>query len=438
MSVCEVRLWGTAIGAVTWDRDAGLANFAYGESFLRSGIGPAPIAMPLGSGVLRFPELARTSFHGLPGLVADSLPDRFGNALIDAWLRGRGRMPGDFNPVERLAYTGTRGMGALEYWPTIEIGAPSPERLEVDALVRLASEVLAGRTDFAARLEPGREGAALASLLLVGTSAGGARAKAVVAWNPNTHELRSGQSEVPPGFEHWLIKFDGVSGNRDKEPADLRGYGLIEYAYSLMAARAGITMRECRILEENGRHHFMTRRFDRVPGTDPRTGEPRTEKLHLASLAGLAHLDFNLAGVHSYDGAFDVCRALWLPMADREELFRRMLFNVFARNQDDHVKNIAFLMDKSGTWSLAPAFDLIFAFNPHGAWTHRHQMSINKKCDDFVPEDFAAVARHAGLKRGRDKAIQSEVRAAVATWPELAAEAGVPDDWAAEVGRQLR
>jgi serine/threonine-protein kinase HipA len=438
MSVCEVRLWGTAIGAVTWDSQARVGSFAYAEPFLKSGVEPAPLEMPLGPGTFRFPELARSSFHGLPGLVADSLPDRFGNTLIDAWLRSQGRSAADFDPVERLAYTGTRGMGALEYWPAVGPDARSPERLEVDALVALASDVLAGRAEFRAQLEAGHENAALTRLLSVGTSAGGARAKAVVAWNPTTDELRSGQADAPAGFEHWLLKFDGVSGNRDKELADPKGYGQVEYAYFLMARAAGITMQDCRLLEEGGRHHFMTRRFDRVAGTDPHTGEPRVEKLHQASLAGLAHLDFNLAGAHSYEGAFDVCRALGLPKRAHEELFRRMLFNVFARNQDDHVKNIAFLMDKAGAWSLAPAFDLTFAFNPAGAWTHKHQMTLNGKREGFGAADFAAVARHAGLKQGRDATIEDEVRSATAAWRDHAEAAGMPADWAERIGRELR
>lgn len=443
MTVCEVRLWGTPIGAVTWDPAAGLANFAYTDEFQTSGIEVAPLEMPLGPEVFRFPELARTSFHGLPGLVADSLPDRFGNAVIGAWLASRGRKANDLNPVERLSYTGVRGMGALEFWPTLETGAPPAARIELAALVELSGAVLREREGFQARLADNADEQALASLLSVGTSAGGARAKAVVAWNPATGELRSGQTDTPAGFEHWLVKFDGVAANGDKELADPQGYGLIEYAYSKLAKAAGITMSECRILEEHGRHHFMTRRFDRVPrgAAEKSASAPPLqsfEKLHLASLGGLTHRDYNLAGAHSYEGAFDVCRALGLPMADREELFRRMLFNVFARNQDDHVKNIAFLMDKRGTWSLSPAFDLTFAHNPDGAWTHQHQMTIHGKRDHFEPADFEAVAKYAGLKRGRNKTLQAEVQAAVATWLEVAAEVGVPDDWAAAIARAHR
>jgi len=437
MTVCEVRLWGTAIGAVTWDPATSLANFAYTDEFQQSGIEVAPLEMPLGPEVFRFPELARTSFHGLPGLVADSLPDRFGNAVIEVWLASRGRKANDMNPVERLSYTGVRGMGALEFWPALETSAGPAARIELAALVELSSAVLREREGFETRLTDNADEQALASLLSVGTSAGGARAKAVVAWNPATDELRSGQTDTPEGFEHWLIKFDGVSANRDKELADPQGYGLVEYAYSKLARAAGITMSECRIFEEHGRHHFMTRRFDRVP----RGEEPTLqvfEKLHLASLGGLTHRDYNEAGAHSYECAFDTCHALGLPMADREQLFRRMLFNVFARNQDDHVKNIAFLMDKRGTWSLSPAFDLTFAHNPKGTWTHQHQMTIQGKRDHFETADFEAVAKSVGLARGRSATLQAEVQGAVEAWPEVAAEAGVPADWAIEIARAHR
>ena len=257
----------------------------------------------------------------------------------------------------------------------------------------------------------------MTEILRVGTSAGGARAKAVIAWNPSTNEVRSGQVQAPPGFGYWLLKFDGVAGNRDKELEDPKGYTVIEYAYSRMAEAAGIAMTECRLLEEGGRRHFMTRRFDRLPNG---------EKLHVQSLAALAHLDFNAAGAHSYEQAFDAMRRLRLPLADAEQQYRRMVFNVLARNQDDHVKNIAFLMDKTGRWSLAPAFDVTYAYNPQGAWTAHHQMTINGKRDAIDAADFRAVAQGAGLARGRADAILNEVAAAVARWGEFARAAEVP------------
>ncbi|MDE2136909.1 MAG: type II toxin-antitoxin system HipA family toxin [Gammaproteobacteria bacterium] len=416
-TVAEVRLWGRSIGAVSLDEGARSAAFQYTPAFLASGIELSPITMPLSARVYQFPALAPESFHGLPGLLADSLPDRFGHALIDAWLATQGRSPESFNAVERLCYIGIRGMGALEFAPAAGPPLRASTRVQVDELVRLASEVLTHRATLATSFAPGRRHEGLRDILRVGTSAGGARAKAIIAWNRETNEVRSGQVPAPAGFDYWLLKFDGVSANRDKELEDPRGYTVIEFAYAQMAAAAGIDMTECRLLEEGGRRHFMTRRFDRLDdGT----------KLHMQSLAALAHFDFNAAGAYSYEQAFGVIRRLGLPMRSREQQFRRMLFNVVGRNQDDHVKNIAFLMDKSGGWSLAPAFDVTYAYNPQGAWTSRHQMTLNGKSDDFTRADFAAVAQVAGLKRGRADTILGEVMEAVREWPRHAAAADVP------------
>ena len=410
-TVAEVRLWGRMIGAVSVDGPGEIAAFEYTDAFQRSGIEVAPLMMPLADRIYRFPDLPQQSFHGLPGMLADALPDKFGNAVIDAWLASQGRLPGEIDAVERLCYTGTRGMGALEFRPAL---GPTPNRstpVQVDALVELASEVLRSREDLDASFADKNKEHALREILRVGASAGGARAKAVIAWNRQTNEVRSGQVKAPEGFEYWLLKFDGVSNNRDKEIADPKGYGAIEYAYALMAQAAGIEMAECRLFEENGRRHFMTRRFDRMASG---------EKLHMQSLGAIAHFDFNNAGGHSYEQALLVIRRLGLSMDDIEQQFRRMVFNVVARNQDDHVKNIAFLMDKQGKWSLAPAFDMTYSYNPTGSWTNRHQMSLNGKRDEFTVEDFKAVADTISMKRGRAEAILGEVVDAVRRWREFA------------------
>jgi serine/threonine-protein kinase HipA len=364
--------------------------------------------------VVEFPALPRNTFHGLPGLLADSLPDKFGNALIDAWLATQGRTPESFNAVERLCYTGTRGMGALEFAPVMGPKSRKASKIEVDALVRLAGEVLTHRGDLQGHFNVAGKEKALRDILSVGTSAGGARAKAVIAWNRATNEVRSGQIAAGDGFDYWLLKFDGVAGNKDKELEDPKGYGAIEYAYHLMARAAGITMSECRLLEENERRHFMTRRFDRLAGG---------AKLHMQSLCALAHFDFNQAGAYSYEQALLTIRQLKLPMAAVEEQFRRMVFNIVSRNQDDHVKNIAFLMNQSGEWSLAPAFDVTYSYNPTGSWTSTHQMTLNGRRDGFTMEDFEACAKSALMKRGRAVVIIAEVQAAVRRWPEFAAEA---------------
>src|SRR5580692_8768144 len=428
-TVAEVRLWGRMIGAVSMEEGARIAAFQYDPAFLDSGIELSPISMPLSRRVYQFPSLAELSFHGLPGLLADSLPDKFGNALIDAWLATQGRRPESFNAVERLCYIGVRGMGALEFAPAKGPPLQRSAKVQLDELVKLASQVLTHRASLQVSFAPGRRHDGLQEMLRVGTSAGGARAKAIVAWNRNTNEVRSGQVQAPAGFDYWLLKFDGVSANKDKELEDPKGYTVIEYAYALMAADAGIEMSECTLLQEGGRRHFMTRRFDRLSDGG---------KLHMQSLAALAHFDFNAAGAYSYEQALGVIRRLELPMAAREQQFRRMLFNVVARNQDDHVKNIAFLMDKAGTWSLSPAFDVTYAYNPTGLWTRLHQMTINGKNDDFTQDDFKAVAGMAGLKRGRSEAILTEVMETVKAWPRYAKTAGVLGSQREQITRALR
>ena len=428
-AVAEVKLWGRTIGAVSLDDNEEVAAFEYDPAFTRSGIEISPVVMPLSNRVYRFPELARKTFHGLPGLLSDSLPDKFGNALIDAWLATQGRQADSFNAIERLCYTGERGMGALEFSPATGPKARRAAEIQIDKLVELASDVLSHRNDLRVSFSDGSKEQALTDILRVGTSAGGARAKAVIAWNQMTNEVRSGQVAAGEGFDYWLLKFDGVIGNKDKELEDPQGYGVIEYAYSKMAADAGITMSECRLFEENGRQHFMTKRFDRLAGG---------EKLHMQSLCALAHFDFNLAGAYSYEQALLVIRQLELSMSDIEEQFRRMVFNIIARNQDDHVKNIAFLMDKSGQWSLAPAFDMTYSFNPSGAWTASHQMTLNGKRDDFTLEDFKACANTASMKRGRAEKVINEVRDVVSRWHQYAEESHVPNVWNEQIQRALR
>ena len=385
--------------------------------------------MPLASAPYSFPELPRATFKGLPGLLADSLPDKFGNALIDAWLASQGRTPDTFNPVERLCYIGTRGMGALEFQPAILGTTNSRKRLEIDALVRLANRVLDSRIALQGKFCGADDTAVIEDIIRVGTSAGGARAKAILAWNEATGEFRSGQVPAGQGFTHWLMKFDGVSGNRDKELADPQGYGIVEFAYHRMALAAGIDMMECRLHRENGRAHFMTKRFDRLKNG---------EKIHAQSLCAMMHFDFNLPDAYSYEQALGVIRRLSMPTAAVEQQYRRAVFNVIGRNHDDHVKNIAYLMNKQGEWTLSPAFDIAYSYNPTGAWTSRHQMSINGKRDGFELEDLLALARAGDIKRRRALAIAEEVDAAVGGWPTFAAEAGVPDGMAARIASTQR
>jgi serine/threonine-protein kinase HipA len=425
----EVILWGTRIGVVELPDGERIASFQYDPDFLVSAIQVSPITAPLREAPYSFPGLPLQSFHGLPGLLADSLPDKYGNALIDVWLATQGRLPDDFNAAERLSYTGSRGMGALEFKPVRGPASAAAAPVDIDALVKLASAVLTHRQNLKVTFTGDTKADALREILRVGTSAGGARAKAVIAWNPATNEVRSGQLKAPPGYEYWLIKFDGVQGNQDRDLADPKGYGAVEYAYSQIAGAAGIEMTPCRLFEEGGRRHFMTRRFDRAADGD---------KLHMQSLAALAHYDFNNPLAYGYEQAFLAIRQLGLPARDVDQQFRRMIFNVLARNQDDHVKNIAFLMDRSGTWRLSPAFDVTWAYNPGGEWTSQHQMSVNGKRDGFVVDDLMACARTAGISTRRAHAMLQQAHDAVARWPDVAAAAGVKADWIDQIGQSHR
>ena len=429
MTDARVILWGRDIAAVSWLEDRGTGVFQYAPEFLNSGIQVSPFTMPLREGTFEFPELSPETFKGLPGLLAESLPDKFGNALIDTWLARQGRTPESFNPVERLCYIGTRGMGALEFQPTV-LGAPESERtVDLEALVRLANAVINERSSLSGTLSGEDDTQAIQDILRVGTSAGGARAKAILAWNEATGEFRSGQVPLLDGFTSWLVKFDGVAGNKDKELADPLGYGRIEFAYSQMAVAAGITMMPCRLQEENGRAHFMTRRFDRTP---------EGRKLHMQSLGSLMHYDFNQSAAYSYEQAIQVCLRLDLPMADREQQYRRAVFNVLARNQDDHVKNIAFLMNRQGEWRLSPAYDITYAWNPSGDWTSRHQMSINGKRDGFDTDDLVALAGIAGIKKRKAVTIKQEVEAALIQWPTFADNAGIAPELQAQIQQAFR
>lgn len=416
MTDARVILWGRDIGAVSWDTERELGVFQYAPEFTDSHIQLAPLMMPLQTAPYVFPTLPRESFSGLPGLLADSLPDKFGNALIDAWLARQGRTPASFNPVERLCYIGARGMGALEFQPALQSAETTTRQVDVQRLVALANEVLNQRHSLKGTLSGTDDSLALEDILRVGTSAGGARAKAILAWNETTGEFSSGQIPAAEGFGLWLLKFDGISANRDKELADPQGFGRIEYAYHKMAAACGIDMTECRLHEEGGRAHFMTRRFDRS-----RSGR----KLHMQSLAAMLHFDFNAAGAYSYEQAMQCIRRLELPRQDIEQQFLRAVFNVSARNQDDHVKNIAFLMNQQGEWRLSPAFDVAYSYNPGGAWTAQHQMTIGGKSDDFDTDDLLTLAHASDIKTARAKTLIGDVTAALKRWDAFADEAGV-------------
>ena len=429
----SINLWGREVAAVSWLPEDGFAVFQYDPEFAQSGIELSPLVMPLSPDPYSFPALPRTTFKGLPGMLADALPDKYGDRLINAWLAEQGRRPESFNPVERLCYVGTRGMGALEFKPALMGSNRRARKVEVANLVRLANLVLNEKASLEGVLEGENDIAAIDDILRVGTSAGGARAKAILAWNQTTGEFRHGQIDAGGGFEHWLMKFDGIDNNRDKEEPDPQGFGLIEYGYYLMATAAGIDMTPCRLHHEGGRSHFMTRRFDR-----PVDENGVTHKLHMQSLCALQHYDFNDPRGYSYEQAILTIRELGLGAPALEQQFLRAIFNVIARNQDDHVKNIAFLMDQTGEWTLSPAFDVNYSYNPSGEWTGQHQMSLNGKRDGFEMDDLLAFAATASIKPTKAKTLISDVSEVVSNWPKYAQDAGVDEKTTARIANTHR
>lgn len=421
VNLAKVYIWGEYAGAVLWNENTGSATFEYEPSFARKGWDLSPLMMPINENRAHsFRDLSKDTFMGLPGLLADALPDAYGKALLDRWLASLGR---EFaNPVERLCYQSKRSMGALEFMPAKDDYLDESSAIEISSLVQIAAEVLSDKADLKTNLKEDTK-EALINIIKVSTSAGGQRAKAVIAYNDTTGEVRSGQLEAAEGFNHWLLKLDGVTNAALGDP---QHYGKIEYAYYKMALKAGIEMTECRLLEENGRSHFMTKRFDRMGGF---------EKIHMQTLCGIAHYDYKMLHAYSYEQAFQVMRRLRLPYGQAEQMFKRMVFNVIARNQDDHTKNISFLMDKTGTWKLSPAYDMSWAYNPKGEWTSHHQMSINNKWDNITRSDLIAVAEAMHIKKA--DSIINETCDAVSMWTTIAKELDIPSNMIVKIDDTL-
>ena len=424
VNTVRVNLWGTTVGYLHQD-DNGMVGFQYDEDFLKSNIEISPVKMPLSAATYSFPALPEQTFHGLPGMVADSLPDKFGNIVIKRFLESQGRTADSLSVIEKLCYTGKRGMGALEYEPSQELEAMN-ETVDLDALTKLASDILSEKE----QIHIAKDDKLMAQLMECGSSVGGARAKTLIAWNPETNDIRSGQIDAGKGYEYWLLKFDNIKNNRDKDSRPDDGeYTKVEYAYYLMALDAGIEMSECRLYKENGSAHFMTKRFDRKGA--------KGEKLHMQSLCALAHLDFNSPRVYSYEEAFAVMKQLKLPYGDFVQLFRRMVFNEYAKNYDDHTKNISFLMDKKGVWSLSPAYDVTFSYRKDSIWVNAHQMLINGKADNITKEDMLKTAEKAGVKKSDAVKSIEQVRAAVSKWPDFARQAELSEHNVALIGNCL-
>lgn len=430
VDVAEIRIWGEFLGAVRWDEGRQLGFFQYDPKFIQKGWDLAPIKMPIyaGSRIYSFPDLRKTSdgmentFKGLPGLLADALPDKYGNQLINLWLAQQGRPQNSMNPVEMLCFMGTRGMGALEFKPAVFKETQQSFSLDIDSLVDTAQKMLNQRESFITNLEEEEE-KAIGEILKIGTSAGGARPKAVIAWNPQTGVVKSGQTHVPKGFEHWLIKLDGVS---DVQLGSSHGYGRVEMAYYLMAKACGIDMMPSRLLEENGRAHFMTRRFDR---------EGENTKHHVQTFCALMHYDYNQVSSFSYEQLFQCMRELRLTYADAEQMFRRMVFNVLARNCDDHTKNFAFVLKQEGKWELAPAYDMCHAYRPGSDWVSQHALSINGKRKDILLKDILLIGESIRCKKARD--IVDYIQNTILQWHQFAEEVSVDSTLREAIGKTL-
>ncbi len=414
ITTAYINIWNKRVGAIAWNENTGIATFEYQPSFFENEWDLSPLKMPMDGAakkIFSFSELRDViTFKGLPGLLADVLPDKYGSSLINVWLAQNGRPANSMNPVELLCFIGKRGMGALEFEPALPKVNNEATKIELNSLIHIAQEILSGKQHFNTNLSA-NESKALSDILKIGTSAGGARAKAVITFNPLTNEIRSGQAEAPHGFSHWLLKFDGVV---DQQIGTSSGYGRVEMAYYLMAQSAAIEMTECRLLEENNRAHFMTKRFDRASNND---------KFHVQSFCAIMHYDFNEITAYSYEQLFETMRSMLLPYPDAEQLFRRMVFNVMAKNCDDHTKNFSFIMDKAGQWRLAPAFDICHAFRPGSTWVSQHSLSINGKRQNITRDDLLQVAKRMNIKKAAT--IINEVHAAVSKWDDFASQANV-------------
>lgn len=430
MNTAIVNIWGKMVGAVAWDEKSEWASFEYDPAFKRLGWELSPLKMPLSpeQRIYSFPELRKETgssfdtFKGLPGLLADMLPDRYGNELINLWLAQQGRPENSMNSVEMLCFIGKRGMGALEIEPTILKQNVNTFSVEINSLVEIASKMLSKKEAFVANLKSDEE-KAMREILKIGTSAGGARPKAVIAYNEKTGEVRSGQTRAPEGFKHWLLKLDGVS---EVQLGATHGYGRVEYAYYLMALDCGIEMMPCRLLEENGRAHFMTRRFDR---------EGSYTKHHIQTFCAMKHFDYNRVNSYSYEQLFQTMRELKLTYAEAEQMFRRMVFNVIARNCDDHSKNFSFILKQGDRWRLAPAYDLCHAYRPGSEWVSRHALSVNGKRENITREDLIVIGRSIRNKKAEE--IIDQVNDTVHNWNYYADKAGVDKDKKVSIDKTL-
>jgi len=430
VDVVEIKIWGQLVGAARWDQDQQLASFQYDKKFLAKSHDLSPIKMPLqnGSRIYSFPDLRKqknqetSTFKGLPGLLADALPDKYGNQLINIWLAQEGRPPNSMNPVEQLCFIGSRGMGALEFEPAQLKSNQQTFAIEIKSLVDIAQKMLSNRESFETNIHKDEQ-KAMSEILAIGTSAGGARPKAVIAFNQKTGEVRSGQTKSPNGFEHWLIKLDGVS---DTQFGVSHGFGRVEYAYYLMAKDCSIEMMECQLFEENKRAHFMTKRFDR---------EGNDKKHHIQTLCGIQHFDYNNLQGYSYEQLFQTMRMLKMTYPEAEQMFRRMVFNVMATNYDDHTKNFSFRLKQNSKWELSPAYDVCYSYDPNNIWVSQHTLSINGKHKEIKKSDLMKIATDNNIKKAEK--IIGEIKTVVCKWNKYSVKANVSDQLSNSISKTL-
>ena len=430
VDAAEVKIWGEIVGAVRWDAYKQMGSFQYTKKFLTKELDLSPKKMPVKNGdrIYSFPELRKqkdegiATFKGLPGLLADALPDKYGNQLINVWLAQNGRPLNSMNPVEQLCFIGNRGMGALEFEPAQLKPSKQTFKIEIKSLVTIAQKMLSNRESFEVNLRADEQ-KAMKEILKIGTSAGGARPKAVIAFNRKTGEVRSGQTFAPKGFEHWLLKLDGVS---DAQFGSSHGFGKVEYAYYLMAKDCNIQMMDCELLEENGRAHFITKRFDR---------EGNNTKHHVQTFCGIQHFDYNNLYGYSYEQLFQAMRTLKMTYPEAEQMFRRMVFNVMATNYDDHTKNFSFLLKQNGKWELSPAYDVCYSYDPENIWVSQHSLSINGKHRGINNSDLMTIANTNNIKKG--ERIIKEIKKTVCNWPEYADKVKVSPELKGSITKTL-
>lgn len=411
----EVYLWGTKIGAIAYEPgQTEVSTFEYDKDFIKMGIEVSPISVPIKYSIHTFDDISKKTFHGLAGFIADSLPDKFGNQLIDQYFALKGRSSSDITPLDRLLYIGNRAMGALEFKPAINLDDKNKNiELNLQDLSQLAEMILIKKEKFANELKNSDKKNVI-NLLRIGSSAGGARSKALVAMDKDG-KLYDGTINHKKACKYYLLKFDS-SSNSDRDNKDPKGMTKVEYIYSILARKCNINMPYTTFIQIEDDFHFLIERFDRI---DKNKGFTK-DKLHYVSWCGMAHAHRDETGAFSYEQLVMIVRELKLGQDSVFEIFKRAVFNLVGRNQDDHTKNFGFLMDRNGRWSLSPAFDITYSYDPEGKWTKSHQITLNGKEDNFTLEDIISFGKYCNLSKKKSLEVLNNTVSAFKEFPKLA------------------